>query len=68
MASGANFVLSGNSRTMSLLRLRGTPDFDRYVQAVRDMAPALGIKPEDVDHIFEPFFTLVSRKKEADLK
>ena len=54
VASGANFVLSGNSRTMSLLRLRGTPDFARYVQAVKDMAPALGIKPEDVARAKEP--------------
>lgn len=54
LAPDRNFVLSGNSRAMTLLRLRGQEGFDRYRQAVRDVAAAVGLDPTAVDRFREP--------------
>ena len=54
VAPDRNIVLSGNSRAMTLLRLRGAEGFDRYRKAVRDMAQAVGLDPEAVDRAKEP--------------
>ncbi len=54
VAPDSNVVLSGNSRTMTLLRTLGSKDYERYRQALTDMAPALGIKVEDIAKIEHP--------------
>lgn len=54
VAPTSDVVLSGNSRTMTLLRLRGTPDFQRYVDELRRMAPVLGVDPEVLARAREP--------------
>ena len=54
VAPTSDVVLSGNSRTMTLLRLRGTPDFQRYVDELRRMAPVLGVDPGALAAAREP--------------
>jgi len=54
IAPDSNVVLSGNSRTMSLLRTRGTEAYDRYKAALAEMAPALGLKAEDLAKVQNP--------------
>ncbi len=54
VAPDSNVVLSGNSRTMTLLRTLGTKDFDRYREALSEIAPALGIRAEDLAKIENP--------------
>jgi proteasome lid subunit RPN8/RPN11 len=54
VAPDSNVVLSGNSRTMSLLRTRGTEAYDRYRAALAEMAPALGVKAEDLAKVQNP--------------
>lgn len=54
VAPDSNVVLSGNSRTMSLLRTRGTEAYERYRAALAEMAPALGLKAEDIAKVQNP--------------
>ena len=54
VAPTSDVVLSGNSRAMTLLRLRGTPDFQRYVDELRRMAPVLGVDPASLAQAREP--------------
>jgi len=54
VAPDSNVVLSGNSRTMSLLRTLGTKDFERYRAALAEMTPVLGLRPESLDGLKNP--------------
>jgi len=54
LAPDSNVVLSGNSRSMTMMRLAGTEAFRPYRERLRERAVQFGFRPEDIDRVPNP--------------